>query len=178
MTTIVDSWGGNGSNAYVSLTAASSFITTGVVDSAAWTSATTIQQEAALIEAARDIDSRQFIGSRYYSQQQMEWPRAIPPAGTFRTSAVDPTATSYIQQRMKTQVQCANCIQALYLLRNGGRNQHTEARASGAVRVKEEVGPIKTEYHYGKGGGNLSILCPEAISYLSPWLTTRKAFRG
>lgn len=57
--------GGPLSNSYLSLTAANSFIMTSIVDPSPWVNATVPIQEAALIQACRDIDSRQYIGGRY-----------------------------------------------------------------------------------------------------------------
>ena len=64
MATLISTYGGKDSNAYISVSDATSFICTSIFDPTAWTSATSIQQCAAILQATKDVDSRQYIGPR------------------------------------------------------------------------------------------------------------------
>lgn len=176
--TIVASWGGNTSNAYVDLTYANSFIPSFAIDASAWTSATSAQQSAAIKEAARQIDTADpYIGTRYYSDQRMVFPRAIPvDTGYYKTM---PTSAFYgnTMVKMQTDVQEANCLQALFLLRLGGRNTHAENMAAGISQITEEVGPIRESVTYGKRS-SATPLGEDVQRLLSPWRTGRKIVRG
>lgn len=181
--TIIASWGGQASNCYVAVTEAYSFIATGIVDNLAWTAASTVQREAALIEATRDIDSKEYVGGRYYYDQNLSFPRAVNTGygwqGPVRT---DSSSASYniTLQHMERDVKQANCWQALYILRNGGRNEHQERIAAGIESWSEGVGPMKEYVSYGSGGkGNkMERLSLESKALLSRWMTSRKIARG
>lgn len=175
--TLIATWGGSTANCYLDLTAANSFITTAVVDATAWTSATTVQQTAALLEATRDVDSKQYLGARYYSDQLLEFPRAFDGIGwpySLSLGTADPISIE--QQHSQIAVQRATCYQALWLLRNNGRNFHAERIASGIQQYSEAVGPISESATYGKG--SISRLCPEAVASVAKYLSGRQVVRG
>lgn len=175
---IICEWGGQSSNAYICLSDANSFILNNIVDHLEWTEATSLQMAASLIEATRDIDSRQFVGWRYYDYQKLQFPRRM--RGTFPWNNTMPASlSSYEQLRMKDDVKRANCIQALHILRNGGRNIHAERQAMGIAGFSETVGPISESYRYARTGGAVGVtISPEALAVLSPWLQSKKIFRA
>ncbi len=176
--TVISSWGGSTDNSYISLSAANSFITTSVVDVAAWTDATTAQREASLIEATRDVDSKQYIGQRYYTEQRLEFPRILRTGESwpFNFTGSVPGDSDIEQTRSRLAVEQATCSQALWILRNSGRNYHNERISSGIKSFSESVGPISESATYG--GGAIERLCPEALAVLSPWFTGRRVYRG
>lgn len=175
--TVIASWAGTTDNSYISFTAANSYISTSMVDPSAWTDASTAQKEAALMEATRDIDSKQYIGDRYYYEQRLEFPRKVDGSRWpwNYTSSVTPNV-DVDQARAQLAVEQATCQQALWILRNSGRNYHNERISSGIKSFSESVGPISESATYG--GGAIERLCPEALAVLSPWFTGRRVYRG
>jgi hypothetical protein len=179
--TIVASWGGQYDNAYADLTSVNSYLTTAVVDFAAWTNATSQQQTAAIIQAARDIDSQVYIGGRYYYDQHLEFPRTLnvrfPWNRTVNSSNVD----SVEQARMKQAVEEATAQQALWILRKAGLSLDASRIASGISEIEEHVGPISKRVKYDRNVGsvtNSNKLSPEAASLLAPYRTSRRAYRA
>jgi hypothetical protein len=140
-----------------------SFIADYVFDTAEWDALTSRQKEAAIREATRDIDSQQYLGSRYSSDQALEFPRSLD-------SASDEYA------RMKRDVQAAVALQALWVARNDGRNEHVERQAAGIVQHSESVGPIREAVTYA--GSAVRRICSEAAVKLAMWKESRKVFRG
>lgn len=181
MATLIESWGGVGSNVYVSLSAANSYITTAIYDSAAWTDATTAQRQAALVEATIQIDRMNFVGSRYYSDQKLEMPRALTFGRYqgFRTTAGTPD--SVLQQQMQSDVERATCYQALYVCRNSGRNVHNERIQQGITALSEGVGPVKEFVQYGGSAGKTgraAVLSQDTLDLLSRWVESAKIWRA
>lgn len=174
---LISDWGAANANSYIGLTEANSFITTSIIDSTAWTSATSMAQQAALLEATRDVDSRQYIGGPYFREQNLEFPRALPTAFPWAFTEVSSMLYSVEQRKMKEDVERATCVQALWLLRLNGRNIHAENQAFGIESYSETTGPITDSVRYRKGAGVVGNLAPEALKYLSDWLTGRRVVR-
>ena len=176
--TVVATWGGASDNSYISFTAANSYLPSAVVDPAAWTSASTTQREAALMEATRDIDSKQYIGQRYFPDQRLEFPRSSNTGDSWPYNFTSTATPNFDieQARAQVAIEQATCYQALWILRNSGRNYHSERIASGVKSFSEAVGPISESATYG--GGTIERLCPEALSIIAPWITGKRAVRG
>lgn len=180
MATLVESWGGNGSNVYVNLTNANSYITTAIFDSSAWTSATTAQQQAALVEATIDIDRMNYIGTKYYPDQTLQFPRAFYVSPLYPYTQIG-TPNSILQTQMKNDVERACCYQALFICRNAGRNEHAERIAQGISALSEGVGPIKEFVQYGAAGKGIQkpqVLDRSAIDLLSRWREGPRVWRA
>lgn len=181
--TIIDSWGGLGSNSYSNYTNATSVITTQVVGSvSAWTSATTAQAEAALIQATRQIDALQYIGYRYNSEQTLEFPRALNrdfPWGYTQTTTI---LGDTFQVRMRYQVECAVALQALYLLKNGGTPAAIQRQQQGVQSWSEQLGPMSQSANYGSATGAVRnperTLSPEVLTMLADYRTSRQIYRA
>lgn len=182
---IIASWGGYGSNCYIGLTEANSFISASVLDNSAWTSATTIQQAAALLTATSHIDGiGTYIYSRKYSDQTLEFPRGL--ASDWQSLVISSDGTlSYLEQRMQSAVERATCVQALYLLQQLQQKSHYQMTEAGVREVEREVGPVRERFVYQSAadektiaGSKKSRLCKEAMDYLSDWLTSRRIIRG
>lgn len=178
-------WGGSSALTYVSVTNATSLLSTTVIDYAAWSSATTIQQGAALVQAARDIDALQFIGTRYYYNQNLEMPRKLETSFPWDyVTNVGTTAGGDIEQtRMQFKVEQACALQALKLLREGGRNVHQERQASGISNWSESLGPMSQSVTYGKsaassGAGATAKLAPEALALLADYRGSKRLWRA
>lgn len=178
-TTLVTSWGGGTTNCYVSLTAANSFILWSIIDSDAWKDANTEKKIAALIEASRDIDTKQYVGTKKYSDQRLEFPRSIYAAFPWDYTNNSATTLSEAEERMQLDVEKATCHQALWLLQNSGRNKHSEMAASGVRRMDRQVGPIRETYDYYQSAGSAQrLLCPKSQAFLADWMVGRKVVRG
>lgn len=185
--TVIASWGGAGSNAYVDHTAANSIITTTVVEYSDWTSASTATRNAAIIQAARDIDAFNYLGIRWYHDQNLEFPRELRSNFPWnRVGTTDPNSLDVEHARMKRRVEEASALQALFILRNGGRNEFIEAQASGIAEQTLQVGPVRETVKYGQGSGSAGVrggarkakFAPEAYSLLSDYREGPTIFRG
>lgn len=177
MATLIESWGGNGSNVYVGLTEANSYITNAVFDPAAWTACTTAQQQAALMEATLQIDRGTFLGGRYYSDQKLKFPRSV--GGQSYTEIGSPSST--LQAQMKSDVERACCYQALFICRNSGRNTDAERIQAGISAFSESIGPVKEFVQYGaagKGIQNAQILVQDARDLLGRWRVDPSVYRS
>lgn len=175
---IISDWGAANANCYISHTAANSFISTAIIDSDAWASATPQKQGAALLEATRDIDSRQYLGGPYFREQNLEFPRAIPAGFPWNYTEVSSMLYTVEQRKMKQDVEEATCHQALWLLRMRGRHIHADMQAQGIKAWSKSTGPLSDSYEYaGNGKGALNALCPEANRLLQDWMTGRRVVR-
>jgi len=179
-TTLVTSWGGGTTNSYVGLTAANSFIRYSILDNSSWKTASQEQRTAAIIEASAQIDTRNYVGSRKYSTQLMEFPRSTNAAYPWNRTTATASTLSDSETRMKTDVEKATCHQALYLLKNSGTNQHTELSQAGVTSARRKVGPLEEEYRYGGGSAasTQQLLNAHALNFLSDWMSDRRAIRG
>jgi hypothetical protein len=177
--TLIASWGGNlsgGVNAYVNYTDATSFITTAIPDPSAWTNATTATQIAAIIQATMDIDSKDYIGGRYYYDQFLKIPRQLNLSFPWNRTSVSSTVFSVEHARMQEHTKRACCWQALWIIRNGGFQLHAERIAQGVKATSESIGPIKEWIQYS--GTSPAKLCQEAMTLLQPWMNQRRIYRA
>lgn len=180
--TLISSYGGNGSNAYISLTEANSFICSAIPEAllnpTIWTGITDGAKEACIMMASNDIDSRQYIGSRFYYEQHLEFPRQVNPRFPFNRTVTEVSSFDVIQQRMKTNVQQACAYQAFHIARDGGRNQHLQNISNGITGISESVGPIREFVQYGQNKTQSSAKFDSvALSLLQPWMTGRRIYR-
>jgi len=178
-------WGGQYADMYVSVTNATSLLSTTVIDYGAWTSSTTVTQAAALVQATRDIDALQYIGVRRYGgTQRLEFPRMLESAFPWNyTTNIGTVIQDDEQVRMQYKVEQACAIQALKLLREGGRNVHQERQASGISNWSESLGPMYQSVTYGRGSpsskaGSVGKLAPEALALLSDYRTSKRIYRA
>jgi len=179
MATLIASWGGGDSNAYIDVTQATSFICTSVFDPSAWTGATSIQMCAAILQATKDVDSRQYIGARFNFDQLLEFPRQMNSAFPYNRTTTAADSEDSIQKRMQQDVQQATALQALKIARDGGRNQHVENVKNNIVGISESVGPIREFVQYGQRStvGNMR-LSSDALALLQDWMTGRRIYRA
>ena len=177
--TLINSYGGPDSNAYIDITQANSFIRTATLDNDAWFALSNTQKSAALMMASSDIDARQYVGSRYFFDQHLEFPRQLQSSFPWIRTQSSTFTQDTIQKRMQENVSQAAALQALKIARDGGRNRHLENIANGIVGVSESVGPIREFIQYGqaKGTGSSSKYDPQALALLQEWMTGRKIYR-
>jgi hypothetical protein len=176
--TLIASWGGADSNAYINVSQANSFIKSAIFDHSSWDGLSGAQKSAAVIQASQDIDSRQYIGHRFNHDQLLEFPRQMRSAYPFNRTVTATITQDVIQRRMQINVQQACAHQALFIARQGGFNAHAERIQAGIKGVSETVGPINTFIQYGQrssAGG--TKLTPQALSLLQEWTTGRRIYR-
>lgn len=172
--TLISSYGGPDSNSYISITEADSFICSAVFDPSDWTALTDTQKEAALIGASIDIDSRQYVGHRFFFDQHLEFPRQLRSAFPFNRTSAETITQDVNQKRMQRNVQQACAYQALMIARCGGFNVHAERIQSGIKGISESVGPIREFIQYGtRASAAGARLDGRAVTLLQPWLTGR-----
>lgn len=177
--TVIASWGGGTSNAYVSITAADSILSTTVVDYTAWTNATTAQREASVVQASRDVDARQYIGHRYYHDQNLEFPRNLTSRFPWNYTNILTTTNDPEQYRMKRRVEEATALQALFLLKNVGQQTHADIIQAGVKSWSEQVGALSTSVNYGSGASVAAAkLSADARVLLSDYLADRRVYRA
>lgn len=182
--TLISSWGDINANSYISLSAAHSYATTGVLNNSSWTSATTASRETALLEAAFDIDAGQFYGSRYYTEQNLEFPRQGRLDYPWGDQVVVDTSQSDFQRRMQKDVEIAAVYQAIHrlTLSGGNANEHLINRNLGIKSINDTVGPLSKNISYGSGsapGGNFNqTIAPFALNVLGKYRRGRSVWRG
>lgn len=177
--TLVNSWAGAGANSYIDVTQANSFIRTATLDNDDWFELNDSQRAAALMMATRDIDSRQYVGTRYYYEQTLEFPRQLRSRFPWNRTQSATLTQDVIQARMQSNVQQACAIQALKIARDGGRNPHLENIQNGIIGIQEGVGPIREYVQYGtsKTAGSSQKFDPQALALLQEWMTGRRIYR-
>lgn len=176
-TTLINSYGGHGSNVYCSLQEAAAFFTQSMIDMSAWTSISTLQQMSAILEATRQIDSFQWIGHRFFVWQTLQFPRTTRPIFPWNSS-IPPSVFNYEQERQAMDVKRANCIQALYLVRMNGRNIHLERRQQGVTAASQSVGPVHEYFRYNNATPQNVVLSTDTLACLSSWAMNRRILRG
>jgi len=180
--TLIASYGGPDSNAYINVTQANSFILSTLigVQRTTWQGLNTREREACLMQASRDIDSRQYVGSRRFSDQLLEFPRQLRSAFPFNRTSTETITQDTEQRRMQTDVQRACAYQAAWLAEFEGLSNDQANQALGIKQFSERVGPISQTVIYGqRGGSGNARLSPQALSHLQPWLISgRRIFRG
>lgn len=97
---IDNSVGGSASNAFVSLAELTAYMT-GRLNSSAFDSATTDNQNRAIVEATREISNKSWKGSRASSTQALSWPRQWVQNPDLPYFAASYYATTEIPQRVK-----------------------------------------------------------------------------
>ncbi|MBK8006761.1 MAG: hypothetical protein IPK12_23515 [Gemmatimonadetes bacterium] len=111
--TIIETPGSASANSFVSVAEATAYLEARL-NSSAWTSASTEDQKAALVEATRELAFRAWIGRKASTTQALPWPRewALDPDAPVGGTYLDSTT---IPQRL----QDATCELALEFLRAG-----------------------------------------------------------
>jgi hypothetical protein len=173
--TIIASWGGNLSNCYVSENEASSFITTAIVDCKAWLDSDWRTRKAAMLEATRDIDSMEYIGSVYFYDQLLRFPRQIPTGFPWNKTGTSSTIYTVTMYRMQKNVQHACCWQTLHVLRNRGRDRVLEAITEGQRSGQRGISTATQAIAYSR---DVQRMNPEALALLHEWRTGRRVVRG
>jgi hypothetical protein len=165
--TIIASWGGDTSNAYVDLTYANAYMDTKIKKSA-WDSATEPERIASLVEATRTIDSKNWNGVRFYYSQRLEFPRTAYderegwPEELTTTQTATLGGVEYI--RMEERVKDACCEQALYMLETKD-DEMLNLQRRGVTSYSESVGRVSESYSFGSGAR--TQLAPEATRLLA-----------
>jgi len=179
MSTLIPSYGGPDSNAYISITDADSFIESSIFDPTIWTNLNTLQKCSAIIQASIDIDSRQYVGNRFFADQHLEFPRELRSAFPWNRTTIRTFTEDTIQKRMKRNVKEACAFQAFFIARYGGRSPHLENISQGIRGISESVGPIREFIQYGQRVNQQNAkFDATALSLLQPWMTTRKIWRA
>ena len=182
--TVIATWAGTNANSYVSVANADSFITTKIIEYSAWSSATSAQKAAALIQATQDIDSKQYIYHKYSSQQMLEFPRSLSRSTSF--DDWDEVDHDTLETRMQEDVKAACCHQALFLLQQNTLRDHADLIASGIKGMERIVGPIREKYQYripsesgsARATETPHFLCSMAQRYLADWLAQPRIVRA
>src|SRR5262245_38537884 len=139
-------------------------------------------QERALIQGARDINSRNWKGEKFWPQQAMAFPRnAIDTYWqVYAGSAPDQSYYTFLgsdpfQLLMKGRVQRACAFQALWWLKNNGEMPYREDEMRG-VRAGGRAMRFSDSWQQQEPS---HVLCPEAMDELrSYWATGPRVMRG
>jgi len=134
---IVATVGGAGSNSFVLLSEAATYMT-GRLNSSAWDDATTDEQNRALVEATRELDVLPWAGKRVDTTQLLSWPRqwVINPD--------DPNYACYALTVVPTRVKDATCELAFQFLKAGTGDVAAQDVTAGVIRKKVDV--LETEW--------------------------------
>lgn len=182
MAILIATYGGSGANSYVSLVDANSYIQASKIYFDEWALAED-KQEQACVQATRDIDSRNWIGYRWFYYQMLEFPRLPPdviyPYGSFSRadpddSFVNLTESDEFQRKMKIRVKQATCEQALWRLRSGGYLSHREAQFQG---IRSQSRSLRFSESFGYGDPD-QVLCSEAWDLMRYYRGSPRLVRG
>lgn len=188
--TVISTYGSAGANSYVSISVASSILSTTVIDYSAWSDATTVTQGAALIQSTRDVDGLNYRGGRYLAEQNLKFPLQTDNSWPWNLtySSIGSLTGDIEQLRMYDRVQQATALQALYLLRLGGgtgRSTDLENQQSGISGWTESLGALSQSVSYrtpGTGAANPKTaearLCGEALTLLAYYRESRRLYRA
>lgn len=153
---------GVNSNTYVTLAEAKDEIAIEYLDMSNFTGAATATQNAALVNATRDIDSKlRLSGDKYDSEQALHFP-------------TDEDYNSDGEIEIPDAVKRATVLQANYLIRTYESSQNRRDLIDSGV----------TEYTIGNmsekiSGSKFNGICSEARALLAPWIIrTVKIERG
>ena len=187
--TLISTYGSMAANTYAAVADADTFITGALVDPSPWATAAP-RQIAALCQATRDIDAYAWHGTRYFYRQALAFPR-VPPGVTFgdATGSYGPGVGSvesdvsffnfllqdqYLQTQW-TRVQNACALQAVFVLRNDGRNLDREAQQQGITAQSTGRAGISESYAYQGVAHRLSF---EALDLLRSYRASKRVVRG
>lgn len=180
MTTLIESYGGPQSNAYVSLTFADSFLSVSAYAPAVWTAATTTQREAAIKQATRDVDAFTYVGERYYNDQYLKFPREFRNRFPWNRTETASLVGDNTQYRMQRAVQEATCFQAYKIVAEAGSTIIPNLIQQGVVSKAKQVGPISESVNLGNArasGTMRARMDSQAYALLQEWMTSRRIYR-
>ena len=171
--TLTDTYGGQFANTYISLVDAESYIAE-KLSADDWTEASEEDQQKVLLQAAKDIDSQNWEGQKYFYYQYLQFPRAsteydIAEGVLNRAVGVDNlnliSQHDEYQRQQKKRVREAQVEQALFLLRtyDNGRSIHREDQFAGAASVSRGVRGYSDSFSYRSPA---HVLGPEASDLL------------
>lgn len=159
--TIVETVGGASSNAFVTLVELTSYMD-GRLNASAFDSATTDTKNRAIVEATRELSSRQWKGTRASDTQALAWPRQWvenPDAAT-ATSYYD---TDEIPQRVKDAT-----MELAFQFINAGTTDLAAMDGLAGV-VSKTVDVLSTTYAVGQRPQGLRRF-PRVWSLIAPLL--------
>lgn len=129
-------------------------------------------KKAAIVSAARNIDSRRWQGWKWFRYQSLQFPRAIPTSGTdydygshggsAGTEFLSTVASNKTLALMKQRVELANAIQAAFLLSIGGEDAHREMQFRGVGSWSRGQGFSESASYFGPA----KVLHPDAMDQL------------
>lgn len=159
---------GASSNAFVTLAEATAFMEARL-NGALWTAASVDDTNRAIVEATRELSSRQWVGQRTTTTQALAWPRAwaldidIPWGGNpyFVSSA--------IPQRVKD----ATCELAFQFIKAGTTD--VAALDPNIQVIQKVVGPLSTTYAAPYQRAQGLDRYPSVMRYIRPMLASSGA---
>lgn len=165
MTLVIDATvGGASSNSFVTLAEATTYMEARL-NGSTWTSATTDNQNRALVEATRELSSREYTGMKASSTQALQWPRSFAVNPDINWVGNPFYASDIIPQRVKD----ATCELAFQFLKAGTTD--IAALDPKQYVTQKTVGPISTSYaepfYKPQGLGRF----PSVMRYIKPLLT-------
>ena len=173
-------YGGPNADTYITLADADVWIRRNHVFFDEWVIAKPEQQTAALLQATRNIDACNWHGLRWFYNQALEFPR-MPPGADCPGGRATPDSAfdSLLLQdvylaKAKARVRNAACEQALWLLRNEGKDPDREDQFRGATSVSRSAGVSESK---GFGGTNM-LLHPDAWNELRWYRGSVRLVRG
>lgn len=199
MPTIDSSYGSPTANAYASWTEIDSIVLSSVMDYATWTDAATTLREIAIIRSTRDIDGFRWGGTRYFTNQTLQFPRAVVGHGygdqlvgeeqygwnsagfpweyygaNLAATTANTLNVEYTRQQQAVKRACA--YQVMHRLRmKSGRNRHRERQNLGIMGYSEGIGKLSESYSYGQTSLSLA---PEAYDELRDYVGSPTIVRG
>ena len=175
--------GGSATNCYIGLTACNSTIVNNLLEYSAWTAASTLNRQIAILLATRTIDALPWWGRQYYEDdyddgQGLKFPRTedgVP------SKLWDLDEDDFLSAQ-QTTLERATAFQAQYTLANSGNTIHQDNQAQGVSQYRYKLGSLEETFQYGGGGGGQrgtwQSLSPEARTELVGYVRGTKLERA
>lgn len=151
-----------GTNSYISVADATTYFE-GSIDHDLWDAATNDTRERALISATRMMDRQDWLGSKYSSSQDLEWPRS---------GLTDKNGDSLDETTVPQQVLDATCELASALIDNPYLQDDTD---SGSNIKKLKAGSAEIEFIRALSGTRFPTIINELVGL---WLSNSGSYTG
>lgn len=182
--TIDAEWAGDNANSYLTIAEADAIVLNEIVEAGyreAWGCAVPDDKARMLIRSAIDIDSLQYLGSRFFMSQALELPRRYDTAAGTKDPIRLLNDYDAVQSRQARDVKRAAAYQAVwtaYAPASGfDYDIHRFNQNIGISEYSEATGPLREAVKY-KGSGSAVQLSPNVKTILTPYLRGRLVVRG
>lgn len=175
MPTLLTSYGSNNANAYISLADAETLLADTLL-SVKWAAIIDSTKEILILTATRHLDAKNWVGSRYFTDQTLSFPRTTTYP-RYRSST-DPLTPGNVDWRDQEKfIRLATAIQAVWENEraSGSFVDYRLIQSQGVRSLSQGGGNINSSVSFGNFA---SVIHPDAMSLLQPWKGSPRVRRG